>query len=54
MLVENIRNIAEYDSVALEVARRKRLPLGSKVIITSGMGGTIGGTNTIRVIEVEY
>lgn len=52
MLVENIRNIAAYDNVALEIARRQRLPKGSKIIITSGMGGTIGGTNTIRVIEV--
>ena len=52
MLVENIRNIATYDNVALEIARRQNLPKGSKVIITSGMGGTIGGTNTIRVIEV--
>ncbi len=52
MLVENIRNIGAYDNVALEVARRQKLPKGSKVIITSGMGGTIGGTNTIRVIEV--
>ncbi len=54
VVVENIRNIAEYDSVALEVARRTKLPVGSKIIITSGMGGTIGGTNTIRVIEVKY
>lgn len=52
MFVENIRNIAGYDNVALEIARRRNLPKGSKVIITSGMGGTIGGTNTIRVIEV--
>lgn len=52
MLVENIRNIAQYDNVALEIARRQSLPKGSKIIITSGMGGTIGGTNTIRVIEV--
>ena len=53
-IVENIRNIAGYDGVANEIARRKRLPIGSKVIITSGMGGSIGGTNTIRVIEVDY
>ncbi len=53
-IVENIRNIAGYDGVANEIARRKGLPIGSKVIITSGMGGTIGGTNTIRVIEVSY
>ena len=52
MYVENIRNIAKYDAVALEVARRRNLPKNSKIIITSGMGGTIGGTNTIRVIEV--
>ena len=52
MFVENIRNIAGYDNVALEIARRRNLPKGSKIIITSGMGGTIGGTNTIRVIEV--
>ncbi len=53
-IVENIRNIAAYDGVAQEIARRNKLPLHSKIIITSGMGGTIGGTNTIRVIEVEY
>ena len=53
MLVENIRNIGQYDNVALEIARRRNLPKNSKIIITSGMGGTIGGTNTIRVIEVE-
>ena len=52
MHVENIRNIAEYDTVALDVASKHNLPKGSKIIITSGMGGTIGGTNTIRVIEV--
>ena len=52
VLVENIRNIAQYDNVALEIARRQNLQKGSKIIITSGMGGTIGGTNTIRVIEV--
>ena len=52
MHVENIRNIAEYDTVALDVAEKHNLPKGSKIIITSGMGGTIGGTNTIRVIEV--
>ena len=52
VLVENIRNIGAYDNVALEIARRQKLPQGSKIIITSGMGGTIGGTNTIRVIEV--
>ncbi len=52
VLVENIRNIAAYDNVALEIARRQKLVKGSKIIITSGMGGTIGGTNTIRVIEV--
>jgi pyruvate kinase len=52
VLVERVRNIAKYDDVALEIARRQGLPKGSKIIITSGMGGTIGGTNTIRVIEV--
>ena len=52
MFVKNIRNIGEYDTVALDVAEKHNLPKGSKIIITSGMGGTIGGTNTIRVIEV--
>ena len=52
VLVERVRNIAKYDDVALEIARRQGLAQGSKIIITSGMGGTIGGTNTIRVIEV--
>lgn len=48
-----VKEISLWDKQALELAHQLNLPIGSTIILTSGVGVDHGSTNTIRLLQVK-